>query len=51
MVGSVATINPGALKIPSSNLTNALAGQIAGVVAYQRSGQPDSTIPPSSCAV
>ncbi|UYQ91186.1 TonB-dependent receptor [Chitinophaga horti] len=40
VVGSVATISPGKLKIPSSNLTNALAGQIAGVVAYQRSGQP-----------
>lgn len=40
IVGSVTTISPGKLKIPSSNLTNALAGQIAGVVAYQRSGQP-----------
>ena len=40
MVGSVTSITPSKLKIPSSNLTNALAGQIAGVVAYQRSGQP-----------
>ncbi|WP_346318761.1 TonB-dependent receptor [Chitinophaga sp. YIM B06452] len=40
IVGSVTTISPGKLKIPSSNLTNAMAGQIAGVVAYQRSGQP-----------
>jgi TonB-linked SusC/RagA family outer membrane protein len=40
LVGSVTSINPAKLKIPSSNLTNALAGQIAGVVAYQRSGQP-----------
>jgi TonB-linked SusC/RagA family outer membrane protein len=40
VVGSVTSINPERLKIPSSNLTNALAGQIAGVVAYQRSGQP-----------
>ncbi|TDQ07342.1 SusC/RagA family TonB-linked outer membrane protein [Pedobacter metabolipauper] len=40
IVGSVTSINPQKLKIPSSNLTNALAGQIAGVVAYQRSGQP-----------
>ena len=40
VVGSVSSIDPGKLKIPSSNLTNALAGQIAGVVAYQRSGQP-----------
>ncbi|WP_295120729.1 TonB-dependent receptor [uncultured Chitinophaga sp.] len=40
VVGSVTSISPGKLKIPASNLTNALAGQIAGVVAYQRSGQP-----------
>lgn len=40
MVGSVTSITPSKLKIPSSNLTNAMAGQIAGVVAYQRSGQP-----------
>lgn len=40
VVGSVTTIEPGNLKIPSSNLTNALAGQVAGVIAYQRSGQP-----------
>jgi len=40
VVGSVTSINPQKLKIPSSNLTTALAGQIAGIVAYQRSGQP-----------
>ncbi len=40
MVGSVTSINPSALKIPSSNLTNALAGRAAGVIAYQRSGEP-----------
>lgn len=40
VVGSVTTVEPGNLKIPSSNLTNALAGQVAGVIAYQRSGQP-----------
>ena len=40
VVGSVTSISPAKLKIPSSNLTNAMAGQIAGVVAYQRSGQP-----------
>ena len=40
MVGSVTTIKPGALKIPSSNLTASLAGQAAGIIAYQRSGQP-----------
>lgn len=40
VVGSVTSVQPGNLKVPSSNLTNALAGQVAGVIAYQRSGQP-----------
>src|SRR5690606_34209945 len=40
MVGSVTTIKPSDLRIPSSKLTNALAGQAAGIIAYQRSGEP-----------
>lgn len=40
VVGAITTINPEELKIPSSNLTTALAGRLAGVVAYQRSGEP-----------
>ncbi len=40
MVGAVTTINPKELKVPSSNLTTALAGRLAGVIAYQRSGEP-----------
>ncbi len=40
VVGSVTSIKPGDLKIPASNLTTALAGQAAGIIAYQRSGQP-----------
>src|SRR5690606_17268331 len=40
MVGSVTTIRPSDLKVPSSNLTTALAGRAAGVIAYQRSGEP-----------
>ncbi|MBW8685308.1 SusC/RagA family TonB-linked outer membrane protein [Chitinophaga rhizophila] len=40
VVGSVTAIDPGALKIPSSNLTNAMAGQIAGMISFQRGGQP-----------
>ncbi|MVT10358.1 SusC/RagA family TonB-linked outer membrane protein [Chitinophaga sp. ysch24] len=40
VVGSVTTIQPEQLRIPASNLTNALAGQVAGVIAYQQSGQP-----------
>ncbi|SDD00407.1 SusC/RagA family TonB-linked outer membrane protein [Niabella drilacis] len=40
VVGSVTTIDPQQLKIPSSNLTTAFAGNIAGMIAYQRSGEP-----------
>lgn len=40
LVGAVTTVKPGNLKIPASNLTNALAGQVAGIIAYQPSGQP-----------
>ena len=40
MVGSVTTISPANLKVPSSNLTAALAGRASGVIAYQRSGEP-----------
>jgi len=40
MVSSIETINPAELKVPSSNLTTALAGRLSGVIAYQRSGEP-----------
>lgn len=40
VVGSVTSINPAELKVPSSNLTTALAGNVAGLIAYQRSGEP-----------
>lgn len=40
MVGSVTSVNPSDLKIPSSNLTNALAGRVGGMIAFQRSGEP-----------
>jgi TonB-linked SusC/RagA family outer membrane protein len=40
LVGSVTTVKPGNLRTPASNLTNALAGQVAGIIAYQPSGQP-----------
>ncbi len=40
VVSSIETINPKELKIPSSNLTTALAGRLAGVISYQRSGEP-----------
>lgn len=40
VVGSVTSVEPGELKIPASNLTNALAGRISGVISFQRGGQP-----------
>lgn len=40
LIGSVTTVNPSELKVPSSNLTTALAGRVAGIIAYQRSGEP-----------
>ncbi|MGY5354481.1 SusC/RagA family TonB-linked outer membrane protein [Wenyingzhuangia sp. IMCC45467] len=41
MIGAVSTVNVKDLqKVSTSNLTTALAGQVAGVIAYQRSGEP-----------
>lgn len=40
VIGSVTTVKPEDLKIPSSNLTQALAGRVAGIIGYQRSGEP-----------
>jgi TonB-linked SusC/RagA family outer membrane protein len=40
VVGAMTSINPSELKIPASNLTTALAGRVAGLVAYQTSGEP-----------
>jgi len=40
VVGSIGTVNVKDLKVPSSNLTTALAGNMSGVIAYQRSGEP-----------
>lgn len=40
MISSIQTITPKSLKVPSSNLTTALAGRMSGIIAYQRSGEP-----------
>lgn len=40
VVSAISTIDPTELKVPSSNLTTAFAGKLAGVIAYQRSGEP-----------
>ena len=38
VIGAISTVKVAELKTPSSNLTNALAGRIAGVISYQRTG-------------
>ena len=38
VIAAVTSIDPAELKTSSSNLTTALAGRVAGVIAYQRSG-------------
>ena len=40
VIGSINTIKPSELKQPTSNLTASFAGRLAGVISYQRSGEP-----------
>lgn len=40
VLASISTIKTDELKVPSSNLTTALAGRISGLISYQRSGEP-----------
>ena len=40
VISSITTVKPSELKAPSSNLTTALAGRMAGMIAYQTSGEP-----------
>ncbi|MEH6304085.1 TonB-dependent receptor [Olivibacter sp. CPCC 100613] len=40
LIGSVSSINPEELRVPSSNLTAALQGRVAGLISFQRSGEP-----------
>lgn len=42
VTGAIQSVRPSDLKVPSSNLSNSFAGRLAGVVAYQRSGEPGS---------
>ncbi|MCW1736081.1 SusC/RagA family TonB-linked outer membrane protein [Anaerorudis cellulosivorans] len=42
--GSITTVEVGTLKTPVSSITNALAGNVAGVMAMQRSGQPGDNV-------
>ncbi|MGC4235121.1 MAG: TonB-dependent receptor [Niabella sp.] len=38
--GAITTVNVSDLKVPGANLTNALAGNVAGIIAMQTSGEP-----------
>ena len=40
VVGAISTVNVDNLKVPSAQLSTSLAGQLAGVVAMTRSGEP-----------
>ncbi|MDR0393538.1 MAG: TonB-dependent receptor [Tannerella sp.] len=40
VVASIETVRVSDLKIPSSNLTTAMAGRIPGLISYQTSGEP-----------
>ena len=42
VIASITTIKPSDLKVPSSNLTTALAGRAAGLISFQRTGEPGS---------
>jgi TonB-linked SusC/RagA family outer membrane protein len=40
VISSIQTVNTKDLRVPSSNLTTAFAGRIAGMISYQSSGEP-----------
>lgn len=42
VIGAISTIGNDKLKIPSGKLSTGLAGQLAGIVSVQRSGEPGS---------
>src|SRR5690625_2982581 len=40
VISSIQTVRSEDLRVPSSNLTTAFAGQMAGMISYQTSGEP-----------
>ena len=40
VLSAITTVKPAELKVPSSNLTTAFAGRVAGLISYQQSGEP-----------
>ena len=42
VTGAITTVDVGTLRTPSTNISNSLLGNVAGVLAMQQSGQPGS---------
>jgi TonB-linked SusC/RagA family outer membrane protein len=42
VIGAISSVRPGNLVVPTAKISTALAGQLAGVVAVQRTGEPGS---------
>ena len=40
VIGSISTIDMAGVKVPGSSISSVLAGQLAGVVAMNRTGEP-----------
>ena len=40
VVSSITTVNVNDLRVPSSNFTSSLAGNVAGLIGFQRTGEP-----------
>lgn len=40
VIGAISSVSMKELKAPTSNLTTSLGGRIAGLISYQRSGEP-----------
>lgn len=43
LVGAITSVDVKSLNVPTSNLSNALAGNIPGIIAYQASGEPGNS--------
>lgn len=48
VIGSISTIDMAGVKVPGSSISSVLAGQLAGVVAMNRTGEPGKPAQPIS---
>lgn len=48
VVGAISTLDMRKLNVPGASISNVLAGQLSGVVAMSRSGEPGKTVRPIS---